>query len=241
MVEEQVAGHEHEPARLGEGDELLHLLAAHRRRLLDEDVLARLERLLRELVVGRHRGRDDDGVDLLVRQQVGERGRRARLRVARAELGQPLRVGVADPRELGELADDPDDVLPPAADARMGDAGQSFQTFSLVIARAARGVAEVDDELRVVDQLRVVDARVRRRDHDDVVRRRLERHGGERDPVGRRTRGRGRRGSRRARPRCRAGGSASRPATRASPRCRTCRPRRARAPALLRATCGRRG
>ena len=41
--------HEDEIARRGERDELVHLDGAHRRRLLDEDVLAGLERLLREL------------------------------------------------------------------------------------------------------------------------------------------------------------------------------------------------
>ena len=55
VVEEQVSRHQDEPAGAGEVDELLHLLAAHRGRLLDEDVLARLERLLCERVVGRHR------------------------------------------------------------------------------------------------------------------------------------------------------------------------------------------
>ena len=38
-----------------------------------------------------------------------------------------------------ELAHDPDDVLAPPADARVGDVGQSFQTFSLVM--PARPVA----------------------------------------------------------------------------------------------------
>ena len=38
-----------------------------------------------------------------------------------------------------ELAHDANDVLPPTADARVGDAGQSFQTFSLAI--PARPVA----------------------------------------------------------------------------------------------------
>ena len=52
---------------------------------------------------------------------------------------EPRLVGVADPGEVGELADDANDVLSPPADARVGDAGQSFQTFSLAI--PARPVA----------------------------------------------------------------------------------------------------
>ena len=51
VVEEQMAGHEHEVARFGERDELVHLGAAHRRWLLDEHVLARLERALGQGVV----------------------------------------------------------------------------------------------------------------------------------------------------------------------------------------------
>ena len=63
VVEEQVAGHQHEVALGGERDELVHLAAAHRRRLLDEHVLAGLQRLLRELVVGRHGRGDHDRVE----------------------------------------------------------------------------------------------------------------------------------------------------------------------------------
>ena len=44
VVEQQVARHADEVALGGEADELVHLIAAHRRRLLDEDVLAGLER-----------------------------------------------------------------------------------------------------------------------------------------------------------------------------------------------------
>ena len=46
-----------------------------------------------------------------------------------------LGVGVADPCELCELANHPDDVLPPPADARMGDACHSVRTVGLVIPR----------------------------------------------------------------------------------------------------------
>ena len=140
VVEEQVTGHQHEVTRFRERDQLLHLLAAHRRRLLDEDVLARFERLPRQLVVRGHGRRDDHRVDSRVGEQLVERTGRARLRVPRGVVRQPLLVRVADPCELCELAHHADDVLSPAADARVGDAaGQSFQTFSLVI--PARPVA----------------------------------------------------------------------------------------------------
>ena len=55
VVEEQVTRHADEVALLREADEIIHLLAAHRRRLLDEHVLARLEGLSSEAVVGRDR------------------------------------------------------------------------------------------------------------------------------------------------------------------------------------------
>ena len=125
-------GHEDEVVLLRQRDELLHLLAAHRRRLLDEHVLARLERLLRERVVRGHGSRDHDRVDRVVGEQVLEGAGDAGLRVARRVLRLQLLVGVADPREVGELADDSRDVPSPAPDARVGDAGQSFQTLSLV-------------------------------------------------------------------------------------------------------------
>ena len=93
--------------RSRERDELLHLLAAHRRRLLDEDVLARLERLLRELVVRRHGRRDRRPRRASSSASISSNEpRHARLRVARRVLRLPLLVGVADPGELGELADD---------------------------------------------------------------------------------------------------------------------------------------
>ena len=80
-----------------------------------------------------------------------------------------------DPGELGQLADDADDVLAPAADAGVGDAGHSFQTFSSLMPSAAERVAQVDDEVRVGHELRVVDARVGGRDHDGVVGAGIER------------------------------------------------------------------
>ncbi len=102
-------------------------------------MLPGFERLLRKVVVRGDGRRDHDRLDGVVGDEVVERARHARARVALGVLGATSRVRVADPREVGQLTDDADDVLPPPADARMGDAGQSFQTFSLVI--PARPVA----------------------------------------------------------------------------------------------------
>src|SRR5919201_449773 len=82
VVEQQVAGHEDELPVGGKRDELVHLRGPHRRRLLDEDVLARLERLPRELVVRRGRRRDEDGVECGIGEHLLEVRGRARVRVA---------------------------------------------------------------------------------------------------------------------------------------------------------------
>ena len=85
VVEQEMAGHEHEVALLGDAHELVHLGGVHRRRLLDEDVLAGLERLLREREVRRHRRRDHDRVERVVGEQVVVALGRPRVRVARRE------------------------------------------------------------------------------------------------------------------------------------------------------------
>ena len=72
MVEQQVTRHEDAVAVVREADELVHLDCAHRRRLLDEDVLAGLERALGERVVCRDGRRDDDRVERFVGKQVVE-------------------------------------------------------------------------------------------------------------------------------------------------------------------------
>ena len=65
VVQEQVAGHQDEFALLGQSQSSSISCGAHRRRLLDEDMLPSLERQLRELVVGRDRGRDHDRFQLV--------------------------------------------------------------------------------------------------------------------------------------------------------------------------------
>ena len=101
VVEQQVAGHEHEAAGACQLDQLLHLRALHRRRLLDEDVLAGLEGPPGEGVV-RGDGRcDHDGFDLVVREGVRVRVGDLRGGVARRVLAPPLLVRLADPGEVG--------------------------------------------------------------------------------------------------------------------------------------------
>src|SRR5579871_4929955 len=85
VVEEEVAGHQHAVALLCEPHELVHLDRAHRRRLFHEDVLAGLERALRERMVRRHRRRDRNRVEAVVVEQIVEAPGRARLRVALGE------------------------------------------------------------------------------------------------------------------------------------------------------------
>ena len=226
VVEEQVAGHEHEVALLGERDELLHLGAAHRRRLLDEDVLAGLERLLRERVVRRHRRRDHDRVE---RRRSASRSSksagRPRARVAARELlpGAPRRRRRAS--ELGEVVEVADEVRAPVAEAGLADADRlySFQTFALAASWPPVALRKSTTTSARSTTSRVVDRRVRGHDRDAVVGLRLER----RRASAPRTRARAGRGRRRRRRRSAAGGSASRRASRACRRCRPCRRRRA--------------
>ena len=119
---------------LRQRDELLHLVALHGRRLLDEHVLAGEKRALGQLVVRRHRRRDDDRVDAVVGEHLVEVARDPRLRMTLGEARAELVVGVAQPGQLGELVEVADEVPPPVAQAGLADPhGHSFQTFSPVI------------------------------------------------------------------------------------------------------------
>ena len=126
-----MAGHEDEVALLGDRDELVDLRRLHRGRLLDEHVLPGLERLLRELVVGRDGRRDHDGVQRGVAEHLVEALGPARLRIAGVELLLlPVR-GIAEPGELGEVGEVPRQVLSPLAQPGLADAdAHSFQTLS---------------------------------------------------------------------------------------------------------------
>jgi hypothetical protein len=63
----------------------------------------------------RNRRRHDNRVDTVIRKQVFEAFCHARGRIALRDLGAPLLVNVAEPRELGELVEVPDEVRPPLA------------------------------------------------------------------------------------------------------------------------------
>ena len=80
-VEERVAGHSTRPFASATLDQLARLLGRRRERLLDEDVLAGLERRHRERVVGRDGRRDRDRLDRLVAAA------RPRSRVVQANAG----------------------------------------------------------------------------------------------------------------------------------------------------------
>ncbi len=129
VVEQQVARHQHAVLGDRQRDELVHLDRAHRGRLLDEDMLARFERLLREGVVRRHRGRDHDGIERVVREQVVEARRRSRVRMARCERAQMLLVEIAEPRQVREVVEVPDEVRAPVVEADDADAFHNFQTL----------------------------------------------------------------------------------------------------------------
>ena len=145
VVEQQVAGHQDEVALGGERDELVHLGALHRRRLLDEDVLAGLERLLRERVVRRHGRRDHDRVELGVGQQLGEVARGPRARIARREGRALLLVEVADPGEVGEDVEVAGEVRAPVAEPDQADRASQLPDLVAEAALLAGRVAEVDD------------------------------------------------------------------------------------------------
>ena len=131
VVEQQMAGHEDEVALRRERDELVDLVALHRGRLLDEHVLAGLERPLREVVVRRHRSRDHDRVQRCVLEHLVEGRRPAGVRVAALEL-RILALGrIAEPGEVGEVGEVARQILPPLSEAGLPDPdAHSFQTLS---------------------------------------------------------------------------------------------------------------
>ena len=177
VVEEEMARHEDEPARLGEPDQLLHLRGPHRRRLLDEDVLAGLERRARERVVRRDGGRDHDGVDVVRGEQLVEVARHLRVGIALRELRAPLLARVAEPAQVGQVVEVAREVAAPVAEPGLADAEPRSQLED-VLRRGALGagrVAEVDDERRLVHERLVVEGGVVGDDDDAVVVARLVR------------------------------------------------------------------
>jgi hypothetical protein len=123
VVDEQVVDHQHAPARVGQGGQLVGVGGRDGERLLDEGVLPRLERQLRQRRVGGDRGGDHHRVEVRVLQEVlvpgGEAGLGERLALA---VEQAL-VEVAAPRQpaarqAGEVADE---VRPPVVEADHAD------------------------------------------------------------------------------------------------------------------------
>jgi hypothetical protein len=100
VVEEEVSGHEDEVALLRQRDELFGLVGDESHRLFDQDVLSGEKGATRELGMRHDRGGEDDGVELVVREQVAEVRRRPYARVPGTELGKPRVARVAEPREL---------------------------------------------------------------------------------------------------------------------------------------------
>src|SRR6266550_1048172 len=105
VVEQKVSRQENEAALLGEVAELLELGAAHRRRLLHEDVLARLERAAGKLAVGRYGRGDHDALDRIVREAVLELGGEQRAGMTLCETRMLLLVHVAEPDAVGEVTE----------------------------------------------------------------------------------------------------------------------------------------
>src|SRR5690242_36924 len=122
VVEEQVARHQHEAARLRQGDQLLHLGDPHRRRLLDEDVQTGRESLSRERIVGRDRRRDHDRIDLAGGDHLVEVAGDPSVGEAAREL-VPQRVArVAEPAEVGDVVVYAREVPAPVAEPDLADA-----------------------------------------------------------------------------------------------------------------------
>ena len=110
---------------------LVDLGCRHRRRLLDEHVLAGLERLLRELGVRGHGRRDDDRVERVVGEQIVEVGRRPAACGKRPRMrSSGAAVRVADPARSASVVEVPREVGAPVAEARPDRDLQSFQTLS---------------------------------------------------------------------------------------------------------------
>ena len=96
---DQVAG-----AALGQADQLRGFRQGHRHRLLDQDVLARLQRGAGDLAVLLHRGEDEHQLDRRVVQDLAVVGGEVVDRVALAGVVPARRVGVADDLDVDALA-----------------------------------------------------------------------------------------------------------------------------------------
>ena len=123
-VEEGVSRHQHQPATLGELDELEALARGRGERLLDEDVLSRLERRASKREVRRHRRRERQGVDRFVGEDVVDARVGLHGRVPTLDQLEAVGIAVANRDDLGavELVEVADEVRAPVAEADNCDA-----------------------------------------------------------------------------------------------------------------------
>ena len=124
VVHEDVPDHEDPVHARGEGAELLGLRRIGCDRLLDEHVLAGLERALHQCVVRARRRRDHHGVDPAVGHHGVGRGVEADVGEPRPDLVEPSRVGVDHPDDLARpvVVKVADEVRPPLPGTDDGDA-----------------------------------------------------------------------------------------------------------------------
>ena len=128
VIEQEMAGHQHEVALGRRRYELVDLGAPHRGRLLDEHMPARSERPPGQVVVRGHRRRDHHRVDGVVGQELVEVPDHPRLGVARGEALLQRGIELAERREDAEIVEVPRQVRPPVPEA--GDTYQSLKTLS---------------------------------------------------------------------------------------------------------------
>ena len=121
MVVQDVADHQPAARRLGKRDELGALPAVHSERLLDEKVLAGLDRPPPERQVLRGRQREDDALDRRIGQHLVEAPDRHAVLGRDAPGG--LRILVDHRRERADLGMVAGVVPAPDADADDGDLG----------------------------------------------------------------------------------------------------------------------
>ena len=128
-VEEGVSRHQHQPATLGELDELEALARGRGKRLLDEDVLSRLERRTSKREVRRHRRRERHGVDRLVGEDIVDARVGLHGRVPTLDQLEALDVAIANRDDLGavELVEVPDEVRAPVSEADDCDADRAHR------------------------------------------------------------------------------------------------------------------
>ena len=191
------------PRASASADELLHLGGAHRRRLLDEDVLARLERRSRERIVRRDGRRDHDGVDVVVGEHLVEVAGDPCVRVALGELRAPLLARVAEPAQVGEIVEVAREVAAPVAEPRLSDPQprHSLKTCSAALPFAPVALRRSTTSGASSTSSLVVERGVVGDDDDAVVGARLVGDGGELEPLLVDAAGRAGRGTRRRRPR----------------------------------------